>query len=151
MINKKIKSIRHLNNNNNRRLTAEDFIEKAKKVYGDEYTYKNTIFKEYGKPITITCKIHGNFKRDPAYFLKGGGCFKCLKEKITKRKTDKFIELSKAIHVDEHGNELYGYDRCIFTGTHNKVELFCKKHKKYFKVKAYETASYLHWKQVYLQ
>jgi len=206
--NKRTKSIRHLNNNNNKRmLTTEDFIEKAKKVYGDEYTYKNTIFKGHRTSVTVTCSVHGDFTTTPSYFLQGRGCSKCLKEnkrkklenkfikrakeinddkndysevhyvddktkvKITcnisghgsffqsprkhiygkhdcpkcgvikahilhRRTTKQFIEESKAMYKDENGNDLYGYDRCIYTSYKDKVELYCFKHKEYFKVTA---------------
>ena len=59
------------------RLTAEEFIEKARKVHGDLYEYSKVDYKNYKTPIRIFCKVHGYFSQSPNSHLQGQGCPKC--------------------------------------------------------------------------
>lgn len=81
----------------NKRLTAEEYIEKCKK-FNPEYditTYKNNKI-----PIRIICPIHGEFKQAIGDHLKGYGCSKCLgKYKPT---TEEWI-----ITITYFGNKIY--------------------------------------------
>ena len=45
-----------------RRKTTTTFIEQSKQIYGDIYTYENTIYANICSPVIITCKEHGAFK-----------------------------------------------------------------------------------------
>jgi hypothetical protein len=66
---------------NNKRLTLEEFIEKAKKVHGDRYIYDKFIYIKSIIMGWIGCKIHGYFQQTPHYHLKGGGCPICNSSK----------------------------------------------------------------------
>ena len=187
----------------NKTRSNSDFIKSMKEKYGDQFTYENTNYTGNKNPIIITCKIHGDFERTPVNLLSGRGCKKCIKENERKKLEDKFIRRakeingdkndysqvhyvgdktnvkiicnihgqffqtpskhiyrrddcpkcgiikngnsqrktteqfikeSKAIFKDENGDDLLGYDKCIYTGSKNDVELYCKKHKEYFKI-----------------
>ena len=58
-------------------LTTAEFIEKAKVIYGEKFTYEKTEYVQSLKPVIITCPVHGDFVLTPSYFLRGKGCAKC--------------------------------------------------------------------------
>lgn len=60
-----------------RKKSTEKFIEDARKVHGDRYTYEHCVYKGCYKPVKITCPIHGDFKQIASYHLCGNGCQKC--------------------------------------------------------------------------
>jgi Zn finger protein HypA/HybF involved in hydrogenase expression len=57
--------------------TGVIFVEKAKKVHGNEYTYKNCEYVSALKKVLVTCKVHGDFAQRPNDHLNGQGCPKC--------------------------------------------------------------------------
>ena len=78
-----------------KKLTTEEFIEKAKQIHGDKYDYSLTEYKSNKKKVKIICPIHGVFEQRPLNHLQGCGCIKCSGlEKLT---TDEFIKRSKQI------------------------------------------------------
>ena len=60
-----------------RRLTKEEFIEKARQVHGDKYDYSKVEYKNNKTKICIVCPIHGEFWQRPNDHLNGRGCDKC--------------------------------------------------------------------------
>lgn len=114
--------------------TKEYFIKKAKKKYGDFYSYDKVNFVSKGKTrkILITCPIHGDFLKSPIKFLRGQGCTMCSNEKLSKLKaftTDKFIEMSKKIY----GNK-YDYSKVNYKNSKTRVTIICPKHGEFTKV-----------------
>lgn len=67
-----------------RKLTLEQFIEKAKTIYGNKYSYSNFKYVNYKTKGEIICKEHGSFFKTPEKFLvQKEKCPKCkLEEKI---------------------------------------------------------------------
>ena len=59
------------------KLTTDEFIEKAKKVHGDKYTYDNVDYKGANEDVNITCPKHGDFPQPPTSHLSGHGCPTC--------------------------------------------------------------------------
>lgn len=58
--------------------TTSEFIKVAQNIYGDLYDYSKTHYITNKIPVTITCKIHGDFKKWPnAHIYKNEGCPKC--------------------------------------------------------------------------
>lgn len=58
--------------------SLENFIEKSRKVYGDIFTYDNTVYVSSTTPVIITCKQHGDFTIWPeSHYFNGAGCPKC--------------------------------------------------------------------------
>lgn len=101
-------------------LTQEEFIRRVKSVYGDKYTYEKTIYKGVANPVTITCKIHGDFTPNANNFLHGHGCMKCAHGSRT---TEDFIREAKVVHGDK-----YSYDRTNYTSGSCKVIIGCPIH-----------------------
>lgn len=61
----------------NKSFTTEEFIIKAKEVHGNIYTYDKVKYIDKETPITITCKVHGDFLQKPHNHINGGGCPFC--------------------------------------------------------------------------
>lgn len=108
------------------RMTTEEFIEKAKRKYGDRYDYSEVEYKGSNEKVIIICPKHGPFSVLPANHLNGPGCPGCKKEKISsiKRKTiDKFIEESNSVHSAK-----YDYTKVDYIDTETPVIINCPIH-----------------------
>jgi hypothetical protein len=106
--------------------TTEDFIKKAKKIHKNSYNYAKVVYNIASKPVTIICKVHGDFEQLASSHLAGYGCKKCglllgaNKHLLT---TPEFIQ--KAQHI--HG-ENYNYLKTEYNGTRNAIIITCKIH-----------------------
>jgi hypothetical protein len=58
-------------------LTQEEFIEKAKKVHRNKYSYSNTVYTGLKNKVTITCPKHGDYYSSAGNHLHGSGCPAC--------------------------------------------------------------------------
>ena len=63
--------------NTQKRLTTEEFKQKAIYVHGDRYDYSLVEYVNYDTPIKIICPIHGEFWQTPDSHLQGKGCKMC--------------------------------------------------------------------------
>jgi very-short-patch-repair endonuclease len=104
------------------RLNTDEFIEKAKKVHGDKYTYDNVDYKGSGEFVNVTCPKHGDFPIRASSHLSGRGCRKCYNESL-RHNTDMFIKNAKKVHGDK-----YTYDDVDYKGAHTLVNITCPKH-----------------------
>ena len=89
-----------------RRLTTNEFIEKAKSVHGDRYDYSETEYYGIYEPISVRCYTHGIFKQIASYHLSGNGCQQCAQE-MTDSSSEK--ELSEFIKSAYDGITLQNY------------------------------------------
>lgn len=62
--------------------TTESFIEEALEVHKGHYTYDKAKYVNPETPVTITCKIHGDFNMRPVKHLRGEGCPQCQTSKM---------------------------------------------------------------------
>lgn len=67
-----------------RKLTKEEFIEKAQKVHGDKYDYSKVDYVNNSTKVCILCKKHGTFWQTPNHHLNGHACQKCKGEQVSK-------------------------------------------------------------------
>src|ERR1700722_1502747 len=66
----------------NKKLTTEQFIEKATKIHGNKYSYIKSIYLGNKIDIEILCEIHGSFWQLPInHYKKGYGCPACSRHK----------------------------------------------------------------------
>lgn len=87
---------------NNRRLTKEEFIKRAKKVHGNKYNYHKSLYKTMHEKIIITCKKHGDFKQTPLnHIFDENGCPKC-KESKGEKKIRKYLDSKNLIYKPQH-------------------------------------------------
>lgn len=104
--------------------TAE-FIERAREVHGNRYSYAKTRFVGLSKKLAITCGVHGDFETLAFQHLRGSNCIKCAgKAKLTK---EEFIEKAKAVHGDR-----YDYSRVDYLNNSTPVEVICHEHGPFF-------------------
>lgn len=59
---------------------ANEFIEKAKKIFHCKYSYEHVKYINNATKVIITCPKHGDFLCTPANHLKGRGCPICKTE-----------------------------------------------------------------------
>ena len=116
-----------------KKLTKEQFIEKAKAIHGDKYDYSKVEYENQQTKVCIICPKHGEFWQTPANHTNirlKQGCPQCKKNKLSETKllcnTDVFENLKK-IH-----NDKYDYTKSIYNGMHSKIKIYCKKCHKYF-------------------
>jgi rubrerythrin len=105
-----------------KRLTTEQFIERAKKIHGDKYDYSKTDLghRDEKHRVCIICPKHGEFWQTPDNHLKGKGCKLCLGRV---HDTESFIEKARRIH----GNR-YDYSMVKYVGDGIDVSIICPIH-----------------------
>lgn len=106
--------------------TTEKFIEKARKIYGDKYSYDKTDYTLAKNKVIITCSIHGDFEQRANSHLNGFGCYECGKKKVSennKLSLQEVIDKFKNINEDK-----YDYSKVIYKNNHTNVEIVCKIH-----------------------
>ena len=101
--------------------SSECFIENAKKIHGNKYSYSKVKYINNHTPVCIVCPIHGEFWQTPNAHLSGNGCSRCSKK--NKHTTCEFIELAKKIH----GNK-YDYSKVEYINNSTKVRIICPEH-----------------------
>lgn len=105
---------------------TKNFIEKAKLKHNNLYDYSKTDYVKYGEKVTITCKLHGDFKQLPSKHLTGQGCPECGKSKISNsRKDTKSSFIKKAIKA--HDN-FYKYNKVDYINSQTKITIICPIH-----------------------
>ena len=110
-----------------KRLTTEEFIEKAKKVHGDKYDYSKVDYKDSHHKIIIICPKHGIFEQLPTNHLQGNGCPTCFgKDKLTR---EEFIKKAR----EKHGNK-YDYSKVVYKTMHEKICIVCPEHGEFWQL-----------------
>lgn len=113
----------------NRKLTTEEFIERATKKHNGKYSYEKSVYISAKTKIIVTCPDHGDFKTESSSHMLKTGCPECAG--IKRLTTDKFIQRSIAIHGDR-----YDYSRAEYIKNSEKVEIICKKHGSFYQTPA---------------
>ena len=107
--------------------TVVDFIRKSKELYGNKFTYNNSIYTNNKTKLLLTCKEHGDFGILPNNHYKGlGGCKECAKISFLKsitKKLDKFVSESRRLHGAK-----YSYNKTKYVKNNRKVVLICNIH-----------------------
>lgn len=113
------------------RSNTQAFIKKAVIIHGNKYNYSKVHYITNTTPVDIFCnQCKRYFKQTPINHLTGKGCKKCSIQnagKLRRLTKDEFIQRAKLLHADK-----YEYDKTKYDGMSVKVEIFCKKCKKYF-------------------
>lgn len=116
-----------LRNGNKPKTTSMEFIKKATLLHKDKYNYDSIIYINRSTPVLIKCnKCNFSFLQTPANHLQGNGCPRCAKKKLS-LSTKEFIKKAKKIHRNK-----YDYAEVTYKSAKEKVEIFCKRCKKYF-------------------
>lgn len=102
-------------------MNTEEFINKAKEVYGDKYNYDKSIYVDMSTKVIITCPEHGDFIVRPEVFLNGHGCKKCSGRMCNNLQD--FIKISNEIHKNK-----YDYSKSVYKNVRTKLVITCPKH-----------------------
>lgn len=106
------------------RNNLNDFIVKAKKIYGDKYDYSKVEYVISSEKVIIICKKHGDFYVTPNHFISNNSeCPNCALKKYLKQSINYLNFISSYLNIDiihaENGGE-YTIDKY-------KVDGFCSK------------------------
>lgn len=106
---------------NEKKITTEEFIERAKQIHGDKYDYSKVNYINSHTKICIICPKHGEFLQLPHSHLFGSGCPVCARIKRTSENT--FIQRAKEVHGDK-----YDYSKTEYINKRTKVCIICPIH-----------------------
>jgi hypothetical protein len=107
----------------NRFLNKKEFIDRAKLIHGDKYSYSSSNYFNYKTKIEINCAKHGLFYKTPsAHIIGKEGCRKCWEDK-NKLTLEKLINGVKLIHGDK-----YDYSLSNYINSWTKIKILCSKH-----------------------
>lgn len=115
-----------IKNISRKKITTQDFIERAKGIHGDKYDYSRVKYINSQTKIEIICKKHGSWEQLPPNHLNNSGCKKCFYE--SRRLTiNDFINRSKKIHGDK-----YNYNNVVYKNAITKVIIICPEHGEFY-------------------
>lgn len=103
------------------RASKNEIIDAFRAIHGDTYDYDKVNYVNDLKPITITCREHGDFIQTPKSHKQGSGCPRC--NPSGRKTTEEAIQDFKTIHFDR-----YNYDKVDYIDSHTKVIITCKIH-----------------------
>ena len=109
-----------------KKLSNEEFINKAKLIHKNIYDYSKVNYINNRTKIIIICKIHGEFLQRPNSHLQNGSCLKCsieIRKNNLRSSTEEFIIKSNNIHKNK-----YGYSKVNYINNSTKITIICKKH-----------------------
>ena len=120
-----------------KKLTKEEFIEKAKKIHGDKYDYSKVDYINNRTKVCIICPEHGEFYTRPEVHLAKNkhGCPMCFYKEQSIRQTkttEEFIKEAKEIHGDK-----YDYSKVVYKNVLTPVTILCAKHGYFEQVPSY--------------
>jgi very-short-patch-repair endonuclease len=76
-----------------KRLTTEEFIEKAKSAHpNDRYDYSQVDYQGNKVRVNVVCCRHGDFQQIPSDHMRGHGCHKCDIENRPKKSNSLYLE-----------------------------------------------------------
>jgi len=102
--------------------TITDFLNKSQQKHGDYYDYSKSIWVDSRTPISIICKVHGEFSQNPQSHWNGYGCPHCG-YKTLRKSLSTFMQEAADIHYDR-----YTYENTVYKNNYTPVTITCKKH-----------------------
>ena len=108
-------------------LPLNEIIEKFNKIHNNRYDYSKVEYINSKTPVTIICKMHGEFQMEPDRHIHSKqGCIFCYNESRGKSTLtlDEFIEKSN----ETHPNNTYDYSKVQIIVRHKPVTIICKMH-----------------------
>jgi hypothetical protein len=109
-----------------KKLTTEEFIQRAKQVHGDKYDYSKSIYIDSYTKLKIICSKHGIFEQKPYIHLQGYNCYHCGlidRDNKHRKNIETFIIESHKIH-----NNKYDYSMVQYKNNITKIKIICSKH-----------------------
>lgn len=103
-----------------RKLTTEEWIQKARAKHGDKYDYSQSVYVNSRTEVTIICPEHGPFIQRAGNHLLYG-CPKCAGNVAPTN--EEFIEQATKVH-----NGKYDYSKVDIKGAKDKITIICPIH-----------------------
>jgi len=122
----------------NKRLTSEQFIERANALHKNKYDYSLVKYVNAHTKVKIICPVHGVFEQTPKNHLDGECCPLCSVERVSKSNTftaEQYFSKVNSLYANK-----YSYGE--YKGLKKNLEIFCPTHGKFI-VKA-SNHLYLH-------
>jgi len=114
----------------NKKLTKEQFIEKARKIHGDKFDYSKSIYLGSELKIEIICPTHDSFWQVPSNHLKQKfGCRSCAIDDLSEKVRKNIIKKFKSKHGDK-----FDYSKVNYVNAKTEVEIICPKHKSFWQL-----------------
>ena len=115
--------------NKAKRLSTQQFIEKAKVLHGEKFDYSVTEYVNATTKIKIVCREHGEQEILPQHHIhsKSYGCPMCGKQAINRQKqftTEEFI--AKVSHIEN-----ISFEKTVYKSKREKVIVTCNIHGDY--------------------
>lgn len=104
----------------------KEFIEKAKKIHGDYYSYEFADYVNNSTKVKIICPVHNEYQQRPQDHINGQGCPKCVGKNKT---TEEFVKKANKIH-----NNKYNYSRTHYKNSKQKVIIICPEHGEFYQI-----------------
>lgn len=109
-----------------KRLTTEQFIEKAEAIHGkNTYDYSQVDYKRSLSKVNVICPTHGLFQTKPNWMLSGRGCPACGRER-TKQPKIKFSTFVRRSNI-KHDSR-YTYEASSYHNVESMVLIHCADH-----------------------
>lgn len=108
-------------------LPKDEFIKKAKELYGDKYDYSAVNYINSRTKVKIVCSQHGEFMTTPyQHVAKGSGCRSCSLEKAGKSPVmtaESFFSKAREVH-----GSAYDLSDSVFTSPSKPITVRCMLH-----------------------
>ncbi len=110
-----------------RRLTQEEFVERATKVHNGKYDYSKVEYKGTSFKVCIVCPIHGEFWQNASHHLKGHICPLCSRQNrrvpALTVGVEEFKKRAKLVHMGK-----YDYSLVDMYYISDLIEIICPEH-----------------------
>ena len=107
-----------------KKLTTEEYINKAKEKHGDLYDYTKTKYINSTTKVTITCPIHGDWETNARNHISTTagkcGCPKCSGRGLS---SEEWVEKFNKVH-----NNKFNYSKFVYTSIYEKSTIICNVH-----------------------
>ncbi|HSE99910.1 MAG TPA: hypothetical protein VLA48_03355 [Nitrososphaeraceae archaeon] len=113
-----------------KRLTTEEFKEKAIMVHGNTFDYSMVEYVNSQTKVKILCERHGMFEQVPNNHINGQGCLKCGHEKVAilnRNTKEQFIKKAENTY-----NGYFDYSESDYVDSTTKITIICRRHGKFF-------------------
>ncbi|MBP1325055.1 very-short-patch-repair endonuclease [Leucobacter exalbidus] len=109
------------------RPTTEEWIVQARGVRGEMFDYSKVVYINVDSPVTIICRVHGEFNQTPWVHLHcTHGCPRCGVDAMAQASrlgNDEFVSRAREVH----GN-MYDYSKVMYQGLGYSVTIICSEH-----------------------
>jgi len=109
-----------------KKLTTEEFIEKARKVHGGKYDYSKVAYVNNSTKVCIVCPEHGEFWMRPKNHMRGDSCPTCARKEVGVANSISHEEFIERVGVLYEGK--YDYSKTNYERMHVKVCVICPIH-----------------------